>query len=294
MNNPGGAGDRAARERVEASVITPLAPGDAAIFETFVNARYLRHFGDLLLEMLSPPATPGDAVVAHLGCRTGYPERLVVERLGPTRLVGTDPSLSALELARAKAAAIPDFSADYRLFEGFPSPLPDASFTHALVLHPPGRAASRLHFVKDAARVLMPGGQLILGLPLRGSFVELADLLREYAVKYDQRSVQDAVDQAVALRPSPESLGEELEALGFVDVDVDFRAVSVPFQNGRDFLEDPTTRLLLLPEWQSNLGLDDAMIRTAFHYVRDAIDRYWAEGGFELSLHVGCARGFRG
>lgn len=300
MNGPGNGAPAAggsvvtSRERVEASVVTPLAPGDAAIFETFVNPRYLRHFGDLLLEMISPPASPGDAVVAHLGCRTGYPERLVVERLGPTRLVGTDASLSALELARAKAAAIPDLSADYRLFEGFPSPLPDASFTHAIVLHPPGRAASRLHFVKDAARILLPGGQLILGLPLRGSFVELADLLREYAVKYDQRSVQDAVDQAVALRPSPESLGEELEAMGFVDVDVDFRAVSVPFQNGRDFLEDPTTRLLLLPEWQSNLGLDDAMTRTAFHYVRDAIDRYWAEGGFELSLHVGCARGFRG
>lgn len=300
MNGPSNGGPAAggsvvtSRERVEASVVTPLAPGDAAIFETFVNPRYLRHFGDLLLEMISPPASPGDAVVAHLGCRTGYPERLVVERLGPTRLVGTDASLSALELARAKAAAIPDLSADYRLFEGFPSPLPDTSFTHAIVLHPPGRAASRLHFVKDAARILVPGGQLILGLPLRGSFVELADLLREYAVKYDQRSVQDAVDQAVALRPSPESLGEELEAMGFVDVDVDFRAVSVPFQNGRDFLEDPTTRLLLLPEWQSNLGLDDAMTRTAFHYVRDAIDRYWAEGGFELSLHVGCARGFRG
>lgn len=287
-------GERLSRERIEPSVVTPLAPGDAAIFETFVNPRYLRHFGELVLEMLSPPANPGDAIVAHLGCRTGFPERLVVERLGPTRLVGTDPSLAALELARAKAAAIPELSADYRLFEGFPSPLPDQSFTHALVLHPPGRAASRLHFVREAARVLLPGGEMVLALPLRGSFGEIADLLREYATKHDKKDIATAVDAAVALRPSPEGLTEELEALGFVDVDVDFRAVAIPFQSGRDFLEDPTTRLLLLPEWQHNLGLDDAAVHAAFAYVRDAIDRYWAEGGFEVSVHVGCARGFRG
>jgi SAM-dependent methyltransferase len=282
------------RERPETSVITPLAPGDAAIFETFVNPRYLRHFGELMLQMISPPGTPGDAIVAYFGCRTGFPDRLLVEQLGPMRLVGSDPSLAALELARAKAAAIPDLSADYRLFEGFPAPMPDQSFTHALILHPPGRAASRVHFVRDAARVLLPGGQVLLALPLRGSFGELADLLREYAIKYDQKAVGDAVEAAVALRPTPESLAEELEALGFVDVDVDFRAVTIPFQSGRDFLEDPTTRLLLLPEWQMNLSLDDAAIRAAFQYVRDAIDRYWSEGGFELSVIVGCARGHRG
>jgi len=289
-----GSGDVVVRERPEVSVVTPLAPGDAAIFETFVNPRYLRHFGELVLEMISPPANPGEAIVAHLGCRTGFPERLLVEQLGPMSLVGTDPSLAALELARAKAAAIPDLSADYRLFEGFPSPLPDQSFTHGVILQPPGRAASRLHFVRDAARVLVPGGQVLLALPLRGSFGELADLLREYATKHDQKAVGDAVEAAVTLRPTPESMAEELEALGFVDVDVDFRAVTIPFQSGRDFLEDPTTRLLLLPEWQMNLSLDDNAIRAAFQYVRDAIDRYWAEGGFELSVIVGCARGFRG
>jgi SAM-dependent methyltransferase len=279
--------------RPEVSVVTPLAPADAAVFETFVVPRYLRHFGDLVIEMISPPQNPGDAVIAHLGCRTGYPERGIIERIGPARLVGTDPSLAALELARAKAAAVPDLVADYRIFEGFPSPLPDGSFTHALVLHPPGRAASRLHFVRDAHRVLVPGGQVILALPLRGSFAEIADLLREYSLKSDTKKVHDAVDAAMLLRPTPESIGEELEALGFTDCEVDFRAVGVPFQSGRDLIEDPTTRLLLLPEWQTNLDLDEATFNAALQYLRDAIDRYWAEGGFELTLHVGCVRGFK-
>lgn len=277
----------------EVYVVTPLAPADAAVFETFVVPRYLRHFGDLLLEMMAPPANPGDAVIAHIGCRTGFPEREIVELIGPTRLVGTDPSLAALELARAKAAAVPELAADFRIFEGFPSPLPDASFTHAVILHPPGRPDSLSYFLQDAARTLVNGGQIIVALPLRGSFVEIADLLREYALKYDVKRVHDAVDVAMMFRPTPESLADVLEGLGFVDVEVDFRAVGIPFEGGRDLFEDPTTRLLLLPEWETNLALDDATLGTALHYVRDAVDHYWAEGGFELTLHVGCACGFK-
>lgn len=281
-------------ERPEVSVVTPLAPADAAIFETFVVPRYLRHFAELALEMLVPPASPGDAVLAHLGCRTGFPERQLVELLGPLRLVGTDPSLSALELARAKAAAIPELASDYRLFEGFPSPLPDAQFTHALALHPPGRSATRVLWAQEAHRVLVPGGELVMSLPLRGSFAEIADLLREYALKTDNGKTQEAIDSAVNVRPSPEQLGDELETLGFEDVDVDFRVVGVPFQSGRDLIEDPTTRLLLFPEWRVNLGFDEATMQSAFGYLREAVDRYWAEGGFELTLHVGCVRAFRG
>jgi SAM-dependent methyltransferase len=282
------------REHDGIALVTPLAPADAAIYETFVQPRYLRHFADLLLDLLSPPSVAGEAIVAHIGCRTGYPERPIVDRLGPVRLVGTDPSPAALELARAKAAAIAELSADYRLFEGFPSPLPDDSFTHAVIVHPPTRAAQRAAFVADAARVLSPGGQLVIALPLRGSFAELSDLLREFATKYDGRALHESIDAAAASRPTPEALADELEAQGFVDVDVEFQSVSIPFQGGRDFLEDPTTRLILVPELQSALGLDDIAMRTALGYVRDAIDKYWAEGGFELGLLVGAARGYRG
>ena len=32
----------------------------------------------------------------------------------------------------------------------------------------------------------------------------------------------------------------------------------------------------------------------AFVYVRDAIDKYWSDGAFELTVNVGCATGRRG
>jgi hypothetical protein len=61
----------------------------------------------------------------------------------------------------------------------------------------------------------------------------------------------------------------------------------VEFQSGRDFFEDPIARLLVLPDLSAHLpGVD---LAAPWRYVRDAIDRYWADDRFELSVTVGVA-----
>ena len=74
-------------------------------------------------------------------------------------------------------------------------------------------------------------------------------------------------------------------------VDVEVRTSVLKFKSGRDFFEDPVTRLLLLPEFRINLGIGD--LEAPLKYVRDAIDKYWSEGTFELTINVGCASGRR-
>lgn len=279
-------------DRFDPGISAALSTADVAVFETFVAPKYLAPFAELALSLLTPPAQDGDAVVAHIGCRTGYPERALIDRLGSMRLVGTDASAPALELARTKASAIPALSADYRLAESTAQlPLPAGVFTHALMLHPRARPATRRALIAEASKALVRGGELAIALPLRGSFVEVSDLLREFATKNDLKPVAMAIEAAAVVRPSPEALAEELEALGFVDVDVEFRTIGLPFPSGRALLDDPATRIVLLPEWRFHLGLDDAAGRAAMSYVREAIDRYWAEGGFELTVHVGAVRG---
>ena len=63
------------------------------------------------------------------------------------------------------------------------------------------------------------------------------------------------------------------------------------YKGGRDFFEDPVTRLLLLPELRLNMNMGD--LEEAFEYVSDAIDRYWSDSAFELTVQVGCASGRR-
>ncbi len=266
-----------------------LGPAEAAIFETFVVPRYLSLFGELVLEMI---ADSDDAQVVHLNCRTGYPDRGMAIRLPSAYVLGLDASAAALELARAKAATMPEMVSEYRLVEDLPTPLPEAAFSHAVTLHPPPSVEERRPFLGECARLLAPHGQVLVAMPLRGSFQEVFDLLREYALKHDEASVSVAVEQAVLMWPTVESLRLELDAAGFDFVEVSLRPTILPFQGGRDFFEDPIARIAILPELRSTLNLSDVADK-AFAYVREAIDKYWNDRPFELTLNVGCATGRR-
>ncbi|HEY6459181.1 MAG TPA: class I SAM-dependent methyltransferase, partial [Polyangiaceae bacterium] len=245
-------------------------------------------FGELALEMM---AESEDAQVAHLHCRTGYPDRGIAMRLPGAHIVGLDASNAALELARAKAATMRGMVSEYRSFEDLPTSLPASAFSHALALHPLANPEERAKVLAEFARILAPHGQAIVAMPLRGSFQELADLLREHALKYDDNEVGRAVEQAALVRPTVEMFGAEFEEAGFDFVDVSLRPTTLGFQSGRDFFEDPVARMLILPEAQLNLNLTDP--DRAWDYVREAMDKYWSDGTFELTVNVGCATGRR-
>ncbi len=261
-----------------------LTPADAAILETFVVPRYLSLFGDLMLEMI----LVGDSArIAHLGCRTGFPDLKLYERLDGVDIVGVDSSLPALELARNKAAVLGDVRIEYRMAESLPLDLDGGIFTHAYAIHPISGPNDRALLFSEISRLLCEGGQALVALPLRGSFQEIADLFREYGLKHDDTEFSKAIEAALLNRPSIEALSEELEAAGLDDIDVEIRQTQVSFDSGRAFMEDPVSRLMIIPEVRTWLAIDD--LKKPLEYVRDAIDKYWSEGTLELSLNVGCA-----
>ena len=248
--------------------------------------RYLSLFGELALETL---AESDDAQVVHLHCRTGYPDRGIAMKLPGAHVIGVDASPAALELARAKAATMPGMVSEYRPAADLPTPLPTGGFSHALTLHPFTAGQDRTRVLAEHARLLAAHGQALVAMPLRGSFQELGDLMREYALKYDEHRVAAAVERAALARPTVESLGAEMARAGFDFVDVTLRPTTLSFRSGRDFFEDPIARMLILPDVRLHLGLDDP--ERPLSYVREAIDKYWSDGTFELSVSVGCATG---
>jgi SAM-dependent methyltransferase len=263
-----------------------LGPSEAAVYETFVVPRYMALFGELALEML---VDSDDAQVVHLHCRTGYPDRGLAMRLRGAHLVGVDGSLAALELARAKAATMPDMVSQYRFLQELPTALPSSAFSHALLMHALGLPDDRAALLAEASRLLAAHGQVIMTMPVRGSFQEISDLLREYALKFDDSSIDRAVDQAEIDRPTLEGLAGELEEVGFDFIELQQRPMTVRFHRGRDFFEDPIARLVVLPELRLELGLEGRPEPLA--YVREAIDTYWSDGAFELTVNVACATG---
>jgi len=260
-----------------------LTAAEVAVLETFVVPRYLSAFGAVALDMM----LVGDAAsVVHLGCRTGYPDRLLLEKSARCRVVGVDNSPEAIELARNKAATMPSAALSYLVAGGYPVALPGQSFSHALALHPLGGHLERIRLFAEMARLVYTGGQVLVSMPLRGSYQELGDLFREYALKYDEEEFAGAVELAMAL-PTVEDFAEELEHAGLRDIDIEMVSTELTFNGGRSFIEDPTTRLLIIPQLDEALGAFD--LSSPLTYVCDAVDAYWAEDDFPLTVKIGCA-----
>ncbi len=246
-------------------------------------ASYLGHFGSMAAaHLLQAP----QAYVAHLGCRTGYPEEFVFDRIPGAMLWGIDPS----EAAVAAAALSPRAGEGRAHYQAATTPagLSQGSFTHALSVHPTCGREGRKALLGELFRVLMASGQALLSLPLRGSFPELHDMLREFALRHDLTALGEAVDQAATSRPSPETIADEVESAGFVDVDVDVELLVVPFESGRAAAESAAFGLLVFPELFAHVAADAATLARAREYVADAIAKYWSDSPFELVVNVGC------
>ncbi|AKT36000.1 class I SAM-dependent methyltransferase [Chondromyces crocatus] len=266
-----------------------LSAADAVALDSAVIPRYLSHFSSLLLEMMLPYEA---AKVANLGCRTGHIDSQVLEKLQNATVVGIDASPAAIEAARARGPASAGAPPSYMLHDGgLPLPLSPGGFTHALSVHPLCPAGERQALLSELRRLLVPGGQVLLALPLRGSFPELSDMGRECALKQDLSSLSTAIDAASAARPTPESMTQEFEALGLIDVEVDVRLIAVSFGSGREFLDDPVARLAVLPELSAQIDVDAAVSEKLLRYIHEAVSKYWSEGAFELTVNVGCASG---
>jgi SAM-dependent methyltransferase len=264
----------------------PLAAADAAHFENAVAPRYLSFFTSLLIDMMLPYEP---ARIANVGCRNGYPDALVAEKMAGATLVGIDNSPAAVELARTKASLLSGAQASYTHGDGLPTPLPDSGFTHAFALHPICRPSQRAGLMAELRRLLVPGGQALVALPLRGSFPEISDMGRECALKQDLTELGVALDAAAASRPTIETIAAELTAVGLTEVDVDVQLIAVSFNSGREFLEHPIARLMVFPEATALVEAEPPVIDALVRYINHAISKYWSEGMFELTVNVGCA-----
>ena len=261
-----------------------LGAADAAILETFVVPRYLALYTGLFFEML---LTGDRARVAHLGCRTGYPDLELFERIPSMSLTGVDNSLPALELARNKAHARGELDIEYLVTDGYPTELESEQYSHALSLHPILDELGRAALLEELARVLYSGGQALIAMPMRGSFQEIMDIFKEYALKQDDADFSKALEAAFRTRPTLETLAEELEAAGLSDIDVKLQHKELEFESGRALIEDPAMRLLILPEIRTWVQIEN--LAPALDYLAQAVDKYWSEDKLSLTLNVGCA-----
>ncbi|MFD1932742.1 MULTISPECIES: class I SAM-dependent methyltransferase [Nonomuraea] len=137
-------------------------------------------------------ARPGDRVL-DVGCGTGYLTRVLSPLIGPgERVTGVDPSPQMIGYARERAPA----NCVYLVGEGQALDLPDASFdvvVSTLAMHHMP-AAARGAAVREMARVLRPGGRLLiveLRPPTGGPARLIAGLVAAHAMRHGPEELID-------------------------------------------------------------------------------------------------------
>lgn len=249
----------------------------AAVFDTVVVPAFAHVFGTMAVESL---VVSDEARVAHIGCRTGYPDAGVLERLPNSHVIGRDSSAAAVELARTKASA-----AGYRdranYAVGKSDTLPDGAFSHALTLLP-GDVDGTL---REHHRLLAPAGQSVVAVLLRDSFDAVFDLLREFALRHDADRFSLALEQRALGFLTENDLRKSAEQVGFHHLEVHKRSIALSFNRGRDVLESAAMQRFLLGDLEAfarATGLD----REAFAYLTHAFDTYYGGQPFEIGYRA--------
>lgn len=251
---------------------------EAAVIDTFVVPSYLKLYWEACRGML----LVGEASrVVQLEALTGYPVRDILELMPNTTGVGVDRSEACVSLAAERIS--PELFR-YVVGESTDTGLDDHSFSHSLLMHPLGSQTARAALFSEAARLLYGGGQALVSMPLSRSFPEVIDLIEEFSLKYDDAEITRALQVAAAGRVTVESISNELENAGFSDIDFEIHNLTISYDSGRAFLEDPSVRYFVTPQVES--WLDQVDLASAMEYVGRAIDKYWSEDRMELGVSI--------
>lgn len=257
----------------------------AARYDGIVWPRYARVFGELVLRAV---ALPQNAAVLDVACRTGVLSDEILRAMPDATVMALDADDAFLDAARARSAD----EDGRRLFVARQDDLVHLAFSEGAFTNLVGSLVDRATndrqaLFAEARRVLRPGGQIVLSQPLRGSFLELLDMLREVATKYDINALTERVEQYAQSLPSAEQWAREAEEHGFIDAAVDDDSLVLGYTSGAEVLGDPALHMATLPEcqWCAEAAPDPVAV---LYQVQHAIDTYFRGRVFELTVHAGC------
>jgi hypothetical protein len=132
----------------------------------------------------------------------------------------------------------------------------------------------------------------LLTVPLRGTWAELLDILRE-ALRDDHRAeALAALDAYVAAFPEGDTCARWLEEAGLANVEIAVDRWEVLFQSAREFFFAPLIHLGPLSRWKQIAGRGDEM-QDIFFFVKQAIDTYFQGRVFSVTIAGACVKGWK-
>jgi SAM-dependent methyltransferase len=257
----------------------------AKLYDAEILPAYAARFGALLARaVVVRPA----ARVVEIGCATGAFTLDLARRFDrDSHLTALDasPAFVAEAQARIEAEAAPHAQVVLTARPEIPTSIPLGDSTADLVVSnlTVAGAGDPRAAVKEAARLLAPGGQLALSVPLRGTWAEFLDLFREVLRENGKQESVAAVDRYVAGLPDGETVGGWLEEAGLEQIAITAARWEILFRSAREFFFAPLIELGPLAQWKRLSGRGDQM-QDVFFFTKEAIDTYFKDRVFAVTI----------
>jgi ubiquinone/menaquinone biosynthesis C-methylase UbiE len=263
----------------------------ARVYDAEVWPLFGQKLGALLLGALDVrPA----ARVVDVGCATGTLTLELARRFdGASRVLALDEA-SYLAQARPKLETRSSSGAPITFEVGSVAPLslPDASSDIIVSNLAVGAFGDPARAVRELARVLAPGGQVVITTPLRGSWGEFLDLYRDVLLENGPPDSVAALDQYVASLPDGATAAAWLESAGLTNVEVSIERWEILFRSAREFFYAPVVELGPLSRWKRIAGRGEDM-QDVFFFTKEAIDTYFKGASFAVTIVGAAIKGWK-
>jgi ubiquinone/menaquinone biosynthesis C-methylase UbiE len=261
----------------------------ARIYDAEILPIWAQRFGRMMLRGLDFPAK---AMVLDVACGTGYPAVEVLRRLDEqSRLVAIDSSSAMLDVARKKAGELGGKRIFFRTESAAPR-LSFASDVYDVVLCNLGltELPSPKKSIKDFARVTKPGGKVLCTVPLAGTWAEFFDIYREVLVKHDKNETLLRLDRYLDGFSKPDEIEDWFAEAGLGEIACEVEEFTLLFRSSREFFFAPVIEYGPLATWKEIAGRGQEL-QDIFWHIKQAIDAYFGDRAFEVTVKAGCFRG---
>jgi ubiquinone/menaquinone biosynthesis C-methylase UbiE len=143
----------------------------------------------------------------------------------------------------------------------------------------------------ELTRVTKPGGQVLVTLPLSGTWQEVEDLFEEMLRDEGMRKEVATLQQLRRRRPKPSQLVVGAREIGLSEADfiVEHERFELLFRSGREFLFAPVIEHGPLRLWKAILGRAEKP-QALFWRFKEAIDTYYAGRVLSVTVVAGLVR----
>ena len=268
------------------TALNPAAEDDRFSFTPFTRHPFFTHVNRWILERV---ICPGRQVIVDLGCGPGAVTQLILERVGgaqpPPRVIGIDPSPTAIEKARAaissKFAEFVQGSAEW--LSKLVRSADTVVFLNAIHL-----TRDKTSVLREIRRVLKPGGLLAFNSTFfNGAYVEgTSGFWRRWIVRSVQALREKGIDvqhngHAAAMEwLTAEQYGEACKAAGLQPTTIELLRINMTAQSLADigrfslFIEGA---LPGVPLEEGSEALQTGLARTLDELKMNEVPRYWLE-----------------